>query len=164
MQFLKSQVDAIADGTITLTFRNWTRAQAKAGGRYRTWGHLLEAANVRAVPARKITNVDARRAGEASGEALRARLGVSGDDPVYRIELRHLGQDDRIDLRNDAALDDDRRAQIQTRLDRLDRANANGPWTQKTLRLIAIYPGVVSTALARQMNYDRPVFKSTYAS
>jgi hypothetical protein len=159
MQFIKSQVDAIAAGTVTLTFRKWTRAQAKAGGRYRTWGHLLEAVDVRTVPADAITDKEARRAGESSADALRARLGVSGDEEVYRIELRYLGQDDRIDLRNDASLDDDRRALIQTKLDRLDRASKSGPWTRETLRLIATNPGVVSTTLANQMGADRPAFK-----
>ena len=30
--------DGLRDGTITLTFRNWKRPQAKVGGRYRTGG------------------------------------------------------------------------------------------------------------------------------
>jgi len=159
MQFIKSHVEGLANGTITLTFRNWTRPQAKAGGRYRTWGHLLEATDVRVVRAGDITDDEARRAGESSADALRARLGVSGAEGVYRVELRHLGQDDRITRRNEAVLDAERRAAIQARLDRLDRASASGPWTRKTLRLIATYPGVVSTALARQLGSERPAFK-----
>jgi hypothetical protein len=159
MQFIKSQVDAIAAGTVTLTFRKWTRPQAKVGGRYRTWGHLLEAVDVRTVPAREITDQDAHRAGEASAATVRERLGVSGDDEVYRIEFRHLGRDDRIDRRNDATLDDGRRASIEARLDRLDRASKSGPWTRKTLHLIGTNPGVVSTRLAEEMGTDRPAFK-----
>jgi len=159
MQFIKSQVEALAAGSIDLTFRRWTRAQARAGGRYRTWGHLLEATDVRIVAADRITDKEARRAGETSAASLRTRLGVSGDEPVYRVALRYLGQDDRIERRNDAALDDERRAAIQARLDRLDRASSTGPWTRKTLRLIATYPGIVSTALARHSGMERPAFK-----
>jgi hypothetical protein len=33
--------DGLRDGTITLTFRNWKRPQAKVGGRYRTGGDDL---------------------------------------------------------------------------------------------------------------------------
>jgi hypothetical protein len=75
------------------------------------------------------------------------------------VQFHHVGEDDRIERRNAAELDDERRAAIQSRLDRMDRASSTGPWTRRTLRLIATYPGVVSTALARRMNADRPAFK-----
>ena len=159
MQFIMSQVKAIIIGTVTLTFRKWTRAQARAGGRYRTGGHLIEAIDVRTVLAREITDADARRAGEQSASAIWDRLEVAGDDVVYRIELRYVGPDDRIERRNDATLDDRKRAAIQARLDRFDRASKTGPWTLKTLQLIARHPGVVSTTLARKMGSDRPSFK-----
>jgi len=154
-----SQVKAILIGTVTLTFRKWTRAQARAGGRYRTGGHLIEAIDVRTVLAREITDADARRAGEQSASAIRDRLEVAGDDVVYRIELRYVGPDDRIERRNDATLDDEKRAAIQARLDRFDRASKTGPWTLKTLQLISRHPGVVSTTLAHKMGSDRPSFK-----
>jgi len=159
MQFIKSQVDGIAAGTITLTFRRWTRPQAKVGGRYRTWGQLLEAVDVRTVKAAEISDDEAQRAGEASGDVLRRRLGVSVSDDVYRIEFRHLGQDDRIERRNDAMLDEPRRSAIESRLDRLDKASKTGPWTRQTLQLIAAHPGVVSTTLAGHAGMDRPAFK-----
>jgi hypothetical protein len=41
----------------------------------------------------------------------------------------------------------------------MDHRSPNGPWTRATLRLIEKYPGVVSTALARQTGQERPVFK-----
>lgn len=159
MQFTKDAVPGIVDGTITVTFRGWTRAQAKVGGRYRTWGQLIEVDDVRFVDATDITDEEARLAGEASAAAVLARLGDGATRPIWRVQFRFIGQDDRIVRRNDAELDDGRRAAIQARLDRLDQAGKNGPWTTKTLRLIATYPGVVSTALARRLDYDRPAFK-----
>jgi hypothetical protein len=149
----------LADGRITLTFRTWTKPQARAGGRYRVGGMLLEATDVRQLPAGEITDDEARRAGEADAVALRRRMKV--DDPgqlVWRVELRFLGQDDRIERRNDDELSPDALADLRARLDRLDRRGGSA-WTQSTLRLIERYPGVVSTALARHAQQDRPTFK-----
>lgn len=48
---------------------------------------------------------------------------------------------------------------ITKRLDRMDARSEEGPWTRRTLQLIAEQPGVVSTVLARQMKRERFVFK-----
>jgi DNA-binding MarR family transcriptional regulator len=150
----------LADGSITLTFRTWSRPQAKTGGRYRVAGMLLEAIDVRTVPADSITDDDAHRAGETDAASLAARLctGVPGQ-LVWRVELRLLGPDDRVALREDAELDPEELAALRRRLDRLDRSGDGGPWTRRTLQLIHRYPGIVSTALARHANMDRAAFK-----
>ena len=150
----------IIEGTITVTFRAWKKALAVSGGRHRIWGHLIEIDEVRVIPASAITDADARRAGEVSAAKVRARLAVDDRDPIYRVEFHYVGPDDRIGLRNSAAeLTDERRAEIQGRLDRMDRVSKDGPWTAKSLRLIATYPGLVSTVLARQLGQERPAFK-----
>jgi hypothetical protein len=148
----------LADGSITLTFRTWSHPQAKAGGTYRVAGMLLEAVDVRQVPAGTIDDEQARRAGAVDAVTLRAALGRADDDLVWRVELRHLGPDDRIARRDDDRLDDAAIADLRARLDRLDR-RGEAPWTATTLRLIARYPGIVSTALARHAGRDRAAFK-----
>jgi hypothetical protein len=142
----------IADGSITVTFRAWKRAQAKVGGRYRIAGMLIEATDVRQVSAADITSDDARRTGAANIESLLARLGDA--EVVWRVEFVHLGADDRIARREDSTPTD--LAEVIARLNRLDR---NGPWTRSTLQLIDRYPGIVSTTLARHAGQDRPSFK-----
>ena len=152
MLFSASAWPGIADGSITVTFRSWTRAQAKVGGRYRIGGMLIEATDVRQVPIADITDDDARRAGAADREALLSRL--AGSDPVWRVDFVFVGADDRIVRRNDtspADLDD-----VIARLSRLDRGRA---WTRTTLQLIDRYPGIVSTTLARHAGQERPAFK-----
>ena len=144
----------LADGSITLTFRTWSRPQAKAGGRYRVGGMLLEALAVDHVATSSITDADAVRAGEPSREALLRRLGEAAD--VWRVELRYLGPDDRIERREDDDLDDAQLVEIVARLSRLDRGH---PWTTRTLRLIQHYPGIVSTKLAEHAGMERPAFK-----
>lgn len=159
MQFTADAIPRIADGSITLTFRNWTRPQAKPGGRQRMWGIMIEVSDVSVVTVDSITDDDARRAGSESALAVRARFGQPTPDTVYRVEFQYVGPDDRIARRSVATLDDDQRAAIQARLDRMDRSSAAGPWTRSTLRLIGTYPGVVSTALAKRAGSERPAFK-----
>jgi hypothetical protein len=50
-------------------------------------------------------------------------------------------------------------ASIGSRLDRMDANSQVGPWTRRTLQLIAEQPGVVSSVLSRQMGIERYVFK-----
>jgi hypothetical protein len=160
MLFTKDVVSGLADGTITLTFRKWSKPQAKVGGRYRTWGLLLEVDAIRLVDPVSINDADARRAGYASAEVLRRKLEKQGyDGGVWRVEFRCLGADDRIARRNDATIDSEKLGKIEARLNRLDQASNTGAWTRKTLQLIAANPGVVSTTLARHMKMERPAFK-----
>ncbi len=159
MLFSAAAWPGLADGSITVTFRTWTRPQAKAGGRYRIAGMLLEATDVREVTVRTLTDTDAVAAGEIDLPTLLQRLkNPSPDSTVWRVGLRYVGIDDRIGRRLDDRLTNDDIAALRTRLDQLDRS-AGGPWTRTTLRLIEKYPGVVSTALARHTGLERPAFK-----
>jgi hypothetical protein len=153
MLFSADAWPGIADGSITVTFRAWKRAQAKVGGRYRIAGMLIEATDVRQVPVADITEEDARRAGASDRAALVARLGAS--DPVWRVDFVFAGADDRIARRTDISADDV--ADVITRLSRLDR---NRAWTHQTLQLIGRYPGIVSTTLARHTDQERAAFKT----
>ena len=159
MLFSAAAWPGLADGSITVTFRTWTRPQAKAGRRYRIAGMLLEATDVREVAVRTLTDTDAMAAGEIDLPTLLRRLkNPSPDSTVWRVGLRYVGIDDRIERRLDDRLTNDDIAALRTRLDQLDRS-AGGPWTRTTLRLIEKYPGVVSTALARHTGLERPAFK-----
>jgi hypothetical protein len=151
----------LADGSITRTFRTWKRAQARAGGRYRVAGMLLEADAVRRVSAADLTDDDARAAGEPDLAALLRRLGEP--DPatlVWRVDLHYVGADDRIALRAEDAMSAEETDRLRARLDRLDAASASGPWTRDVLRLIQARAGVVSTELAAERTQERQAFKT----
>ena len=51
MLFTADAWAGIADGSITVTFRTWSRPQAKVGGRYRVGGSTIEATAVERVEA-----------------------------------------------------------------------------------------------------------------
>jgi hypothetical protein len=152
MLFSMDSWPGIADGSITITFRAWTRPQAKVGGRYRIGGMLIEATDVRQVGLSEITDDDARRTGAADRAALLKRLGTG--DAVWRVDFVFVGPDDRIARRNDTSSED--LTDVMAKLSRLDRT---GAWTRQTLQLIERYPGIVSTTLARHANQERPAFK-----
>ena len=152
MLFSMDSWPGIADGSITVTFRSWTRPQAKVGGRYRIGGMLIEATDVRQVRVSEITDGDARRAGATDRAALLSRLAAG--DLVWRVDFVFVGPDDRISRRNDTSSED--LTEVMARLSRLDR---QGAWTRQTLQLIERYPGIVSTTLARHANQERPAFK-----
>ena len=152
MLFTMDTWPGIADGSITVTFRAWTRPQAKIGGRYRIGGMLVEASDVREVHLDELTDQDARRAGAPDRVTLVNRLG--GADTVWRVDFVFVGADDRIARRNDISSEDV--TDVVARLARLDR---NGAWTLRTLQLIERYPGIVSTTLARHADQERPAFK-----
>ena len=57
--------DAVADGTVTLTFRRWKRPQVVAGRTYRTAAGRIVVEAVDVVDPARITTGDARRAGFA---------------------------------------------------------------------------------------------------
>lgn len=161
MLFSPDSHPGLADGSITRTFRTWTRARARAGARHRVGGMLLEIDDVRQVAVRDLTDEDAAAAGEPDLAALRTRLGTPRPSTlVWRVDLHHVGPDDRIALRADDDISATDAAGLRTRLDRLDAAATAGPWTRDTLRLIAGRPAVVSTELAATMGRERAAFKT----
>ncbi len=91
MQFSPELRDHVLDGTITLTYRLWTRPKVKVGGRYRVDAAAIEVDEVELVPFGTVTTAEIRRCGERDRETLRARTAHAGpvhdDTLVYRIEF-----------------------------------------------------------------------------
>jgi hypothetical protein len=157
--------DAITRGEITLTFRNWKRPHARTGSRQRLNRRgVIEIRSVAQVDASAISPADARRAGFESIQELRARLVQRAPLPmsglVYRIEFLFVPEVDARDaLAANGALSDADASAIAAKLDRMDARSA-GPWTRKTLRLIADNPHVLSTTLASIAGRERLLFKA----
>jgi hypothetical protein len=130
------------------------------GGRHVTPAGVLAVDAVAEVDPAAITEDDARAAGFGSLAELRRRLDRHGDGPVWRVDFHHAGADPREALRRQRDLPDAELAMLGARLDRLDRAAHDGPWTIATLRLIGDRPGVRAGDLAAAADRERHPFKT----
>lgn len=91
MQFSPALRSGVADGSITVSYRLWSRPQVKVGGRYRTGTVVIEVDEVDLVPFSSITEDDLARTGDSDLEDLRTRAAHAGpiydDTLVYRVEF-----------------------------------------------------------------------------
>jgi hypothetical protein len=149
----------LADGSITLAFRRWRRAQVVSGHHYRTGSGMVAAESVDVVTPASITAAQARAAGYPDVAALLADLRGDQALPLYMIRFRHLDQPDPRDVLAASALTEAEAAAIAARLARMDAASRHGPWTSAFLAQIAARPAVSSVFLAEALGWDRPEFK-----
>lgn len=160
MLFEKRFWPGLADGSITVTYRRWHRPRVIAGRSYRAAGQILDVSSVDEVDEASISDAEATAAGYADAASLRADLRGAADRRLYRIEFtRSYRPDPRAELAADAALDEGQLAEIERRLDRLDRASSHGPWTRQTLRLVADHPARRAGDLAEMVGRERAPFK-----
>lgn len=159
--FKKAFHAGLTSGAVTLTFRRWQKPHVKAGGRYRCHPiGVLQVDAVALVPVVAITAADATRAGFATRDELVAYLTELGPltptTQVYRVELHHGGDGDRVEH----ALEDQLSAAdvegIRAKLARLDK---DGKWTAKTLAIIEGNPRVAASQLAKKLKRETLPFK-----
>ena len=158
MQFTMEAWSGIADGSITLTFRTWSKARVKVGNTYQIAPGVVRVTRVEQVTAGSITDDDAIRTGADLG-SLRDRLGVEDDHLVWRIEFEFAGEDPRVALRS-AVPDGEELDSLVDELMAMDRRATAGPWVRKSLQLIADNPGVRAPDLAPQLSMDVQPFKT----
>jgi hypothetical protein len=150
----------IADGSVTLTFRRWRRRQAVGGRRYRTPAGIIEVEQVDIVTASSITDQEAQQSGFPSADAVVSNLRGDESSPIYRVQFHAVDEPDpRAELAAAADLTVDDRAEIDRRLDRLDRASTHGPWTRAVLECIAARPATRAPDLAASFGRETQPFK-----
>lgn len=149
----------VADGSMSVAFRRWKKQAVKPGSTFRTVAGVVRVVSVRPVRPEKITKVDAVRAGHPDPDAVRGRLAGDETWTTYRIELAYAGEDPRVALREAADLTPEDVAAIDLRLERLDRASNHGPWTMRTLALIAQHPQRRAPDLAEIEGRETAPFK-----
>lgn len=91
MQFSPELRDRVADGTITVSYRLWSRPKVKVGGTYRSTDVVIEVDDIDLVPFSSVTEEDLAQTGESDLESLRRRTAHAGpvhdDTLVYRVEF-----------------------------------------------------------------------------
>jgi hypothetical protein len=163
--FKKQFHEGLVNGATTLTFRRWDKPRVKVGGRYRC--HPIGVLVVDGIARVRVADLaadDATRAGFASLDELVAYLRTApGAGPLrkttelYRIELHHGGDGDRVAVALDDQLTPEDIALLRAKLARMD---APGPWTKKTLGLIAKNPRVAASRLAAKVGRETLPFKA----
>jgi hypothetical protein len=135
-----------------------------AGGRYRCHPiGVLEVDSVSRVAVAAIADEDARRAGFADREELVVYLReVKEDvDEVWRIELHHGGDGDRVESALRADVSDQEREEIRGKLARMDDRSERGAWTAKTMRLIERHPRTAASVLAKKLGWPKDELKAS---
>jgi hypothetical protein len=96
VQFSPELREEVLSGTVTLSYRLWTRPKVRVGGRYAVGPATIEVDEIELVPFSSVTAADVRRCGERDRETLRRRAAHAGpvddDTLLYRIEF-HLFPD-----------------------------------------------------------------------
>ncbi len=153
--FQKRFHEGLLNGSVTLTFRSWAKPHVKPGGRYRCHPiGVLEVDAVERVRVADISQRDAKRAGFDSLDQMLDYARSMSDEPVksstqmWRVELRCVGDGDRVGI----ALDDQLGAEDVERIrGKLERLDARRPWTAGTLTIIAENPRVAASELAARL-------------
>ena len=92
MQFSPDLRERVAAGSITVSYRLWSRPKVKVGGTYRSNADVwIEVDEIELLPFSTITDEDLAQTGEVDLESLRRRTAHAGpvedDTLVYRIEF-----------------------------------------------------------------------------
>ena len=154
----------LVSGAVRLTFRLWNKPLVKPGGRYRVHPiGVVEVDAIAPVALGRITDAEAQLAGFSSRAELVdfmtpvAKTKLTATTPVFRVELRHVGDGDRVSLALEDQLTPADVRNIEARLAKLD---AKSRWTRKVLALIAAHPRVAASKLAPHLKLDTAPFKA----
>lgn len=158
MLFQRAVLDGIAAGTVTLAFRRG-KPRVNAGSRLRTRVGVIEVEEVTQIEDDEVTDEDALQAGVESRADVLDRFPCRADRPLWRVRLHLAGPDPRVALRGSAELTAADVAELDRRLQRLDRFSTHGPWTAETLASIEERPAVRAADLAVSLGRETQPFK-----
>jgi hypothetical protein len=145
--FEKRLRDGLVDGSVSLAFRRWRRAQVIAGGQYRlgAGAGVVRVSSVDVVSTDQITAEDARAAGFASPAEVIADLGSGPADEglTFRIAFGAVSEDPR-DVLSERS---DDLAVLAPRVRRIAHAD-------ETLAAIDAQPGVRAADLMGPLGWN----------
>jgi len=151
-------LQAIRAGDIDTVFRRWKRPTVKAGGQLRTAVGVIAIETIDSVAQSALRVADAKRAGFESKAALIKALSTR-EGTIYRIQVKHAGEDPRVALRAKKIRSAADLEQLEARLARFDKASKDGPWTHQYLELIRDNPEVRAVDIAESIGLVKKPFK-----
>ena len=150
-------LQGIVEGRIRVVFRTWQKPTVKTGGTLRTRLRMLAIEAVDAIRVQDVTARDLKLAGLRTSQELKEHLaGRTGT--LYRIRVKHAGEDPRIALRQQS-LSAEEWPTISARLERMDKASSDGPWTRQYLETIEARPAQRAPELAELYGLETKPFK-----
>ncbi|MEI9920197.1 MAG: hypothetical protein WDO14_15590 [Bacteroidota bacterium] len=118
---------------------------------------VIGVTSVETVDEKSITRSDASKAGYDSVASLMTAVNKVKAGKVYKVKVKYLSEDPRIELRENTGLSNEETGKIIAKLHRLDKTR--GPWVLKTLQLIKRFPERRAGDLADIMKMDKLDFK-----
>lgn len=157
MIFKLEHLQGIKSGAITLAFRRWRKPMVKKGSLIKTALGQVQINDVSVVEEKSLKTKDARGAGfESIDQLIEASNKYEGD--LYRISLSYYAEDPRIALR-EQSLTDDLFTELNKKIQRLDKASAEGPWTLKVLKAIQDNPQLRAADLSKKLGMEKMKLK-----
>ena len=154
MQFTRQGSEGVLAGRITVSFRNWKRPHAAAGGVYRLRpSGAVKVTGVRPMRLSDIEPDDLRRSGFDSVAAVAEFLRLPQSATVTRVEFE-LTEEPAAKPPPELSAE-----VVVTRLQATDRRSA-APWTANVIALIRAHPATRAGDLAPEMGWETPVFKA----
>ena len=154
MQFTTQGSEGVLAGRITVSFRNWKRPHAAAGGVYRLRpSGAVKVTGVRPMRLSDIEPDDLRRSGFDSVAAVAEFLRLPQSATVTRVEFE-LTEEPAAKPPPELSAE-----VVVTRLQATDRRSA-APWTANVIALIRAHPATRAGDLAPEMGWETPVFKA----
>jgi hypothetical protein len=159
--FRSKQVRDIAEGRVSVNFRQWKRPQAKVGGKYRVGTGLIEVESIDVVSPEAVADADLEHAGLDRADLMRLVTDGDAAGKLYRIRFRYSPVDDRPRPPTDETeLTAEDVQALRTRLAKMDATSTVGPWTAATLRAIDERPATRAAELAISLGRETPSFKA----
>jgi len=162
--FDKRFYDAIRQGHVTLTYRNWDKSRVNPGKRYRA-GQLgdIVVEEVSQVPLAEVTQEEARAAGASSLEEWRDRYLARNPKAdlehglTYRVRFRYLGNEAEI-VRSGRLKEEDLR-RLDRELAHIDVQSYEGEWTQFFIATLTQKRWMRPGELAQQLSTDQDMVR-----
>jgi hypothetical protein len=162
--FEKNLHDAIREGRVTLTFRNWEKPRVNADKTYRA-GDVGEVfiEDISQVPLSEVTEEEARAAGAESLEDFRRYYGARNPrvdferDRVYRVRFRYAGNDAALVLAG--RLGEEALRRLDRQLAHIDVQSYEGEWTHFFISTLTQKRWMRPGELAQQLGTDQDMVR-----
>ena len=159
MLIKRAVLERVAAGEIDLIFRRWRKPTVKSGGTLVTAVGTLSIESIEPIAMSALRAADAARAGFDTLAELKRQLSTR-EGTVYKIAVARIGPDPRDRAARRAPSPT---ATLPRRCSTSSRGSTArpraGPWTARTLRLIAANPEVRAADLAEGEGLTKKVFK-----